>query len=384
MNKNFLNSYINILSDSIGVEQKNNYDSIRFGKQKSESIDKKVFSMLVFFLSRIGLTTMNYARSDIRNAIGYISPYLSNLEWLYSLLADDESRDIFVSVIAYRAMGYKKIKLPTNNPQHWKKLKIAESLVVAGEEMPTGFMHFKLNKMNLNPIGYPIEFFYAPIGVVIDFMEQQYRCETDNGIIGCKPGDHVIDAGGCWGDTALYFAHHSGPNGKVYSFEFLPENLKIYNRNLELNPELQKRIELISNPIWSKTGEEVEIRPNGPGTRIESGQVEKKVKDHVYSTESIDHLVETGRIEKLDLVKMDIEGAELPALKGAEKSIRRFKPDMAITVYHSLEDFWQIPQYLDSLNLGYSFYLRHFTIHSEETVLFAKSFENNCLHRSGK
>ena len=74
---------------------------------------------------------------------------------------------------------------------------------------------------------------------------------------------------------------------------------------------------------------------------------------------------------KVDFTKIDIEGAELAALNGAEKSIRRFKPDMAITVYHSLEDFWQIPQYLDSLNLGYVFYLRHFTIHAEETVLFA-------------
>ena len=53
---------------------------------------------------------------------------------------------------------------------------------------------------------------------------------------------------------------------------------------------------------------------------------------------------------------------------------------MAITGYHSLEDFWQIPQYLDSLNLGYLFYLSHFTIHAEETVLFAKCFENKRLH----
>ena len=69
--------------------------------------------------------------------------------------------------------------------------------------------------------------------------------------------------------------------------------------------------------------------------------------------------------------KRDIEGAELAALKGAEQSIRRFKPDMAITVYHTLTDFWEIPKYLNSLCLDYEFYLRHFTIYDEETVLFA-------------
>jgi hypothetical protein len=68
---------------------------------------------------------------------------------------------------------------------------------------------------------------------------------------------------------------------------------------------------------------------------------------------------------------MDIEGAELEALKGSEGVLRQFKPKLAITVYHDFKDFWTIPQYLDSLGLGYRFYLRHFTIHAEETVLFA-------------
>ncbi len=46
---------------------------------------------------------------------------------------------------------------------------------------------------------------------------------------------------------------------------------------------------------------------------------------------------------------------------------------MAITVYHDFKDFWEIPQFLDRLGLGYRFYLRHFTIYGEETVLFARA-----------
>ena len=68
---------------------------------------------------------------------------------------------------------------------------------------------------------------------------------------------------------------------------------------------------------------------------------------------------------------MDIEGAEIAALKGAEAALRRFRPKLAISVYHRLSDFWQIPRYLESLGLGYKFHLRHFTTHVEETVLFA-------------
>lgn len=369
----FLLEYVKVILQSLGKEVYSNYDLIRFGKKPRSSANELLFSIFVFLASRIGLTTIRYAQNDVLKGVSFISPHLSELEWLYSRLADEQSKAILVRAMAYRAMGYKKVKLPLNNPQHWENLRIAEDLVVGDEEIPTGFMHFNLSKMDLSKIGYPIQFFFSPVGVLIDFIEEQYRCETVSGVIACKPGDHVVDAGGCWGDTALYFAHNSGPNGKVYSFEFLPANLKIYNRNLELNPELQKRIDLIPNPLWSTADDNVEIRPNGPGTRIESGLVEKKVKDNIYKTESIDHLVATGRIEKIDFVKMDIEGSELAALKGAEQSIRRFKPDLAITVYHSLEDFWQIPQYLDALDLGYSFYLRHFTIHAEETVLFASA-----------
>jgi hypothetical protein len=45
---------------------------------------------------------------------------------------------------------------------------------------------------------------------------------------------------------------------------------------------------------------------------------------------------------------------------------------MAITVYHSLEDFWKIPKWMAQFGLGYHFYLRQFTIHQEETSLFAE------------
>jgi hypothetical protein len=225
--------------------------------------------------------------------------------------------------------------------------------------------------MDLNKIGYPIRFYYAPEGIVIDFIEQQYRCQTTDFAIECETGDHAIDAGGCWGDTALYFAHKVGPNGKVYSFEFLPDNLKIYNRNLDMNPELKRRVNLIENPIWSTAGNEIAIDANGPGTSLRpNDSSHDKMR---FLTESIDHLVASGRIEKVDFIKMDIESAERNALEGAEQTIRRFKPKLAITVYHSIKDFWEIPEWLDSLGLGYKFYLRHFTIHAEETVLFASA-----------
>jgi hypothetical protein len=57
--------------------------------------------------------------------------------------------------------------------------------------------------------------------------------------------------------------------------------------------------------------------------------------------------------------------------------VHRFKPDLAISIYHSMADFTGIIDRLNRLNLGYRFFLDHFTIHWEETVLFATARSTN-------
>jgi hypothetical protein len=49
-----------------------------------------------------------------------------------------------------------------------------------------------------------------------------------------------------------------------------------------------------------------------------------------------------------------------------------YKPKLAIAVYHDLADFYTIADYLNELNIGYKFYLAHYTIHAGETILYAK------------
>lgn len=61
------------------------------------------------------------------------------------------------------------------------------------------------------------------------------------------------------------------------------------------------------------------------------------------------------------MITMDIEGSEMAALRGAEKLIRRCRPKMSISVYHKFEDLFEIPLWLNELDLNYKFYLRHYT-----------------------
>ena len=60
----------------------------------------------------------------------------------------------------------------------------------------------------------------------------------------------------------------------------------------------------------------------------------------------------------IGLIKMDIEGAELAALKGGVKTLRNSRPTLALSAYHKKEDLITIPQFLKNIYKDVEFYLR--------------------------
>jgi FkbM family methyltransferase len=74
-----------------------------------------------------------------------------------------------------------------------------------------------------------------------------------------------------------------------------------------------------------------------------------------------------------NLIKMDIEGAELAALLGASRMIKTHRPGLAICLYHEPAHLWQVPLLLENWNLGYRFYLRCHCHNGFELVLYAVS-----------
>lgn len=71
----------------------------------------------------------------------------------------------------------------------------------------------------------------------------------------------------------------------------------------------------------------------------------------------------------VSVIKMDIEGSELAALRGAEQLIRKNHPRLAVCIYHRSQDIVEIYQFLRQFE--YRFYLRQHAFSAEETVLYA-------------
>lgn len=77
------------------------------------------------------------------------------------------------------------------------------------------------------------------------------------------------------------------------------------------------------------------------------------------------------------LLKMDIEGEEPAALRGAERMLRESRPNLAVSIYHRAEHLWEIAEQIQSYGLGYRFYLRCHAHSSFDTVLYAVPAERS-------
>ena len=279
--------------------------------------------------------------------------------YLYDRLDDPRSRDLLVKLMAFRAMGHRKVKLPQNNPDHWNNIRKIENLEVVGPPASVDFMNLTLQLRDLSPLGYNMRAYCTGGGGSYIFLQKQYELHRKDVVCKAEPGEIVIDAGACWGETSLYFAHEVGEIGRVISYEFIPSNIAVLEKNLAENSRLAERITVVPNPIWSTSGQILYYVDWGPGSRVSFQKLRSDFDDTQCQTISIDDTVTMLSLPRVDFIKMDIEGAEIHALKGAEKTLRQFHPKVAISLYHSLEDFKTIPRYLDSLGLRYKFYLDH-------------------------
>ena len=172
-------------------------------------------------------------------------------------------------------------------------------------------------------------------------------------------GDIVLDCGAFTGNSSLYFSRKVGPGGRVYGFEPVPEIYERYAANMR---GLDNVV-----PVNGAVNDR-----EGVISFSESGAASREKKDgrlKVYGL-SIDGFFEKQGLERVDFIKMDVEGAEERALRGAREVIRKCRPRMAISVYHNEYDILTIPTLIRTVCADYLFALGHFSTNHNETVLY--------------
>jgi FkbM family methyltransferase len=304
-----------------------------------------------------------YSPLQTSKVLSFIRSSAKKINQTSAILADEVSRELLKSLFTYRALGPCHVALPKATLDFYHNCYLAQSFRSAPSEHQFPPLVLGLYELQFENAHISIECWAA--NVLYTFIERQYYFTRDSVEIAPRSGDIVLDAGACFGDTALAFSATIGSAGKVYSFEPLPRQREIFERNLARNPNLRDRIAIHNYALDSSSGQSLTFIDEGAGARQSAtGSVKAE-------TLSIDDFVVSRGLPRVDFIKMDIEGAETPALKGATNTIRRFKPRLAISIYHSLDDLVSIPALIKSILPAYSIYIEHHTIYEGETVLYA-------------
>jgi FkbM family methyltransferase len=174
--------------------------------------------------------------------------------------------------------------------------------------------------------------------------------------------EYFVDAGALDGQTALAFANVVPDYKAIACFE---PDARNYSRTLRNTASLP-RITVYPLGLWSGRAELGFESVGGASCITEAGE-------ECIQTAALDEIL-AG--EPVTFIKMDIEGAETEAIKGAGNTIVSRKPKLAVCVYHRQEDILTIPFKLKELVPEYGIYLRHHSASLLDTVCYAAIKEN--------
>lgn len=171
-----------------------------------------------------------------------------------------------------------------------------------------------------------------------------------------------VDAGCCDLESSIDFFNVCPGLKKVYAFEPDPDN---YEKCCDKYKGIQSNFpETLIYPYgtWSSTDT----------LRFSSGQAGSShigEGETVIEARAIDDIVDPKEI--ITFIKMDVEGAELESLRGAEKTIKRCRPKLAICIYHKPEDMITLPEFIMNFGIDYKYYVRSYSNAENEVVFYA-------------
>lgn len=172
-------------------------------------------------------------------------------------------------------------------------------------------------------------------------------CDKDkvySDILKLKNDEEIIDLGAYDGDTIREFT--KATNGKYRHITALEPDSKSYKKLIK-NTDGMPNITALNMGAWSKKDTLIFSADAGRNSKLSSEGTSIEVTD----------------VDSLNLaptfIKMDIEGSEIRALEGAEKTIKTYTPKLYVCAYHRNEDLFALPLKIHELNDSYKIYFRH-------------------------
>lgn len=196
----------------------------------------------------------------------------------------------------------------------------------------------------------------------------------DRRIISLSSNEVFVDCGAYRGETILDLLKFTvGKYKKIVAFEPDTTNAKFFKANLKAIYD--DNIVLEKKGVFNKSTKVFFSALGSPESGISLSETYNAFSGEIDAQRSSIEVVSLDQYfinkEMPTFIKMDIEGAELDALKGAKNIIKNHKPKLAICVYHKPEDLWEIPLYIKKINPSYELYLRHYSKEVCETVCYA-------------
>ncbi len=196
-----------------------------------------------------------------------------------------------------------------------------------------------------NDLRMPARFYkYFPEG-----YEKENFCFINNEV---KKGMTVLDIGAHIGLMVVIFSKKVGREGAVYAFEPTPSTFKILQETIKLNNV--KNVNAIPVALAEKKGKlNFYISDNSAdnsNSLVNNHRTDRKEEAIEVEVNTVDHFVAEEKINNIDFIKIDVEGAEFQLLKGSIGTIKKHKPKIILSIHpegiknfgDSAEDIWNL------------------------------------------
>ncbi|HEY6722702.1 MAG TPA: FkbM family methyltransferase [Polyangiaceae bacterium] len=186
--------------------------------------------------------------------------------------------------------------------------------------------------------------------------------EYEHPIVSARPGNVVLDVGAYDGDTARRYSARVGPQGRVFALE--PSHLNYLKLSANCASEgLDNVLPLCVGGAAAPGLMRFQEGNDASSALATEGNIQVPVT-------SLDRLVHLLNLPSVDVIKLDVEGAEERVLEGAWQSIQQFRPMLQVSIYHKAKDLFALPLLLMRRLEGYTYFMGHHSFYHVESDLY--------------